>query len=412
MPFAKRTVEPQQLCRRALTAEDGSPPPLEDLRAVSNSALSRTVRQLSDVARHAGSLFHELERELVSTDRRLRDLRDKVRRMERSCEELDPKEEAVEPDPDSVSLGHRSRFPVPNVPSPLDTQTNWIGVLPLPTPEDRMKSQSQAIVSCVVPIDVTEDSSGAARPSGVSTLLNSDESPVASEQTIVVHSSPEAHQENLTLTRLNTRDSGCQTEDLLIAVAGPSRRRIRAQRGQSATFPLSHSTGNIPSLPDSSNTMFSASVSSNLRSQSLPRDGVRLIDKMRINSDNDEEDGELSPFEEKEFLPVPDEKMLNDEEECTDDQVHPERQLSFNQHPKSREHVWMLRHQSHLPCKTDEISSSSETFSSPVHSNAGVLASQMDHKEDHQSSSGNWSGSSSTCPSQTSEQFLLLPHHH
>ncbi|KAK2824845.1 hypothetical protein Q7C36_018772 [Tachysurus vachellii] len=90
MPFAKRTVEPQRLCRSA------SPPALtEDLRALSNAALSRTVRQLSDVARHADSLFHELERELASTDRRLRDLREKVRRVERSTGELDHRQEAV-----------------------------------------------------------------------------------------------------------------------------------------------------------------------------------------------------------------------------------------------------------------------------------------------------------------------------
>lgn len=76
--------------------ENSSPPALlEDLCAVSNAALSSTVRQLSDVARHAGSLFDELERELASTDRRLRDLREKVRRMERSTEELDHKQETV-----------------------------------------------------------------------------------------------------------------------------------------------------------------------------------------------------------------------------------------------------------------------------------------------------------------------------
>lgn len=96
MPFAKRTVAPQRLCRSAGPGQEGSPPALvEDLCAVSNAVLSRTVRQLSDLARHAGSLFHELERELASTDRRLRDLRERVRRMERSTEELDPKQEAV-----------------------------------------------------------------------------------------------------------------------------------------------------------------------------------------------------------------------------------------------------------------------------------------------------------------------------
>lgn len=238
---------------------------------------------------------------------------------------------------------------------------------------------------------------------------DSDESPAATEQTVTVHSSPEACQGDLTLTHLNTRDSGCQTEDFLIAVVAPSRRRIRAQRSQSATFPLSHSTGNIPSLPDSSGTMFTSSISSHLRSHSLPRGGVQLLAEVRVNSDNnEEEEEELLPFEEKEFLSVPGVNTLKDEEESTDDQVQSERQLGgFNQHPESPEHVWIQRALSRLPCKTDEISSSSETFSSPVHSNAGVLVSQMDHKEDHQSSSGNWSGSSSTCPSQTSETIPL-----
>lgn len=227
---------------------------------------------------------------------------------------------------------------------------------------------------------------------------------MAREQIVTVHSSPEACQDD-TLTRLRTRDSGCQTEDFLISASAPSRRRIRAQRGQSATFSLSHSTGNIPSLPDSSDTMFTTSVSSHLRSHSLPRESTRILEEVRISSENDEEeDGELSPFEEEEFLPVPGGNTLKGEEERADVQLRPERQIgSFTQHPGSPEHVWVQRGRSRLPCKTDEISSSSDTFSSPIHSNAGVLVSQMDHKEDHQSSSGNWSGSNSTCPSQTSE---------
>ncbi|KAL6483923.1 hypothetical protein MHYP_G00087960 [Metynnis hypsauchen] len=302
-------------------------------------------------------------------------------------------------DPDSEGIiGLRSKCPIPNVPSTLDKQTNWSGVLPLPTPEDRMKSHSQAVGSCVVPINVTD----------------SDESPVARERTVIVHTSPDTCQEDLILSRLNTRDSGCQTDDLLIVAAAPSRRRIRAQRGQCGTVSLSHSTGNISSLPESSETMFAASIGSRLRSRSLPREGGRLVDEGHNGSDDDDDDDdddeELSPFEAEDFLAVPGEHMLKDEGESTDDQVPPERQLGslkFKQLPESPEHVWMDRGRSHLPHKADmescEISSSSDTFSSPIHSNAGILTSQMDHKEDHQSSSGNWSGSSSTCPSQTSE---------
>lgn len=123
------------------------------------------------------------------------------------------------------------------------------------------------------------------------------------------------------------------------------------------------------------------------------------------DEDDDDDEEELSPFEAEDFLRVPVERIMKDDGESTDDQTVPEEK----QHIGSAEHVWMDRGCSRLPRKADmgscEISSSSDTFSSPIHSvsNAGVLTSQMDHKEDHQSSSGNWSGSSSTCPSQTSE---------
>uniref|UniRef100_A0A672QLK6 NHS actin remodeling regulator n=1 Tax=Sinocyclocheilus grahami TaxID=75366 RepID=A0A672QLK6_SINGR len=323
----------------------------------------------------------------------------------------------VDSDSEVVALGHWPKCPIPNVASTLDKQTNWAGILPLPTPEEKMKTDSQVMNSCIVPINVTGvgfDREASVRcslvhsqsvlqrrrklrrrktitgiPRRVQQDFDSDESPVARERTVMVHNNPEICQEDLTLSRLNTKDSGCQTEESLIVGAAPSRRRIRAQRGQGVTVSLSHSTGNISSLPDNSDTMFTTSVGSRLRSRSLPREGGRL-----------------------DFLPVPGEHILKDYEESTDDQAIPEGQhnsLKFKQHAGSTEHDWIERGRSHLPRKADmgscEISSSSDTFSSPIHSvsNAGVLTSQMDHKEDHQSSSGNWSGSSSTCPSQTSE---------
>lgn len=146
------------------------------------------------------------------------------------------------------------------------------------------------------------------------------------------------------------------------------------------------------------------------------------------NYDDDDEDEELSPYEAEDFIPPgpsPRMKMMmmKDEEESTDDQAPPEPlqlgSLKRLQRSGERdrgsggggspEHSWMERGRSRLPRKADmgscEISSSSDTFSSPIHSvsTTGVLGSHVDHKEDHQSSSGNWSGSSSTCPSQTSE---------
>uniref|UniRef100_A0A8C1U015 NHS actin remodeling regulator n=1 Tax=Cyprinus carpio TaxID=7962 RepID=A0A8C1U015_CYPCA len=348
----------------------------------------------------------------------------------------------VDSDSEVVALGHWPKCPIPNVPSTLDKQTNWAGILPLPTPEEKMKTDSQIITSCIVPINVTGvgfDREASVRcslvhsqsvlqrrrklrrrktitgiPRRVQQDFDSDESPVARERTVIVHTNPDICQEDLTHSRLNTKDSGCQTEEFLIVGAAPSRRRIRAQRGQGVTVSLSHSTGNISSLPDNTDTMFT-SVGSRLRSRSLPREGGRLVDEGHDVSDEDDEEEdeeELSPFESEDFLPVPGEHILKDDEESTDDQAIPEGQhnsLKFKQHAGSTEHDWIERGRSHLPRKADmgscEISSSSDTFSSPIHSvsNAGVLTSQMDHKEDHQSSSGNWSGSSSTCPSQTSE---------
>ncbi|XP_055363633.1 actin remodeling regulator NHS-like [Betta splendens] len=607
MPFAKRAVEPQLLCRYRTPNEERWL--FEDLLSISNVALSRTLRQLSDLARHACSLFQELEDDLASTSLRVGGLQRRLGRLQQTCSELDPKQEAVpvsnldveskltshyqspwqqqrnvlhpctrpacveelhrranhslwppqrdpqrrrsgsgerrvtistgtappvsaypspqllhtqeratnvttqpegqcrdatthlvqiqvkreeacvfttswllfphpfmafmfyasvvfcyvfalvnqfeshrsssptecchfspwsrkaapsDPDTDGVSLGHRSRFPIPNIPSTLDKQTNWSKALPLPTPEERMKSSSQVITSCVIPINVTGlgfDRDASVRcslvhsqsvlqrrrklrrrrtvagiPRQVQLDLDSDDSPSSRERTVIVHASPDITPSNEELAgHLSTRDSGCQTEDFLTSGA-PSRRRIRAQRGQGLSLSLSYSAGNISSLPDSADGMFTASVGARLRSRSLPRDSSRMMDNGRDDSDDEEE---LSPFDAEDFLRGPG----KDEEESTDDQAMSEHQLGlkYKQLSECPEHSWMERARAQLPRKADmgscEISSSSDTFSSPVHSvsAAGVLGGQLDHKEDHQSSSGNWSGSNSTCPSQTSE---------
>ncbi|KAM4548053.1 actin remodeling regulator NHS isoform 1-T1 [Odontesthes bonariensis] len=558
MPFAKRVVQPQLLCRYQIPNEEGLV--FEDLVSISNVALSRTLRQLSDLAKHACSIFQELENDLASTNQRVRGLQGKINQLQQTCSELDPKEEAVpvsnldveskltvhfqapwhqqrnvlhpstrpacveelhrqanfslwaldqdhqrtpsgsrhrrvtisdlppmpmypsppvtprqekrgtssttfqstrsssptecchlspwsrkatpsDPDTDGVALGHRSKFPIPNIPSTLDKQTNWSKALPLPTPEERMKTNSQVVNSCVIPINVTGvgfDRDASVRcslvhsqsllqrrrklrrrrtvagvPRQVQQDLDSDDSPGSRERTVIVHTSADITPSSEELARhLNTRDSGCQTEEFLISGA-PSRRRIRVQRGQGVSLLLSHSAGNISSLPDSADAMFTASVGACLRSRSLPRDTSRMMNNGHNDSD-DEED--LSLFNTEAFLPGHREIILKDEEESTDHQAMSEHQLGslkFTQLSESPECSWMERARSQLPRKADmgsyEISSSSDTFSSPVCSvsAAGVLGGQMDHKEDHQSSSGNWSGSSSTCPSQTSE---TIPH--
>ncbi|KAM3625498.1 uncharacterized protein V6R79_012998 [Siganus canaliculatus] len=613
MPFAKRIVEPQLLCRHQIPNDEGLL--FEDLCAISNVVLSRTLRQLSDLARHACSLFQELENDIINTNQRVWVLQNKIGQIQQTASALDPKKEAVPvsnldiesklsfhyqapwhqqhnvfhpctrppcleelhrnaqlslralhrdeqqrhrstsrernrvtisisvappmptfPSPHSIRRqqrsrlaraqeraerereldyqprkertvreteiqtiqrkerpgreadiqtiqrktastgdseggevlgGHRAKNSAPSAPSTQDKQTNW-SKENVPPSDPKANADSRAISSCIIPINVTGvgfDREASARcslvhsqsvlqrrrklrrrktitgiPKRVQHDMDSDESPVARERTVIVHANP--HQlslchEDLSISgRLHhTRDSGCQTDDFLIAcTAAPSRRRIRAQRGhQGIPASLSHSTGNISSLGDQSDSTYTsvATHGGRLRSRSLPREGGRLIDSDEDDDDNyddDDDDEELSPYEAEDFIPPgpsPRMKMMmmKDEEESTDDQAAPEPlqlgSLKRLQRSGERdrgsggggspEHSWMERGRSRLPRKADmgscEISSSSDTFSSPIHSvsTTGVLGSHVDHKEDHQSSSGNWSGSSSTCPSQTSE---------
>ncbi|XP_068449188.1 actin remodeling regulator NHS [Clinocottus analis] len=544
MPFPKRLVEPQLLWRRRRPADPDEAPPVEDLVSVSNVALSRTLRQLSDLAKHACSVFQELEDELAATGLRVRGLQGRITGVQRGCADLDPKQEAVPvsdldveskltssfrapwlqqrnvlrpstrpacvvelhrqagaglwapprdpqrrrsgsrerrvtismppmpeyapepespeplfqstrssssssssslteccrfspwsrkaapPDGDEVSLGRRHRVPVPNRPSTLDKQTNWSTALPLPTPEQRMRTS--VVASCLIPINVTGvgfDRDASVRcslvhsqsvlqrrrklrrrrtvagvPRQVQRDLDSDDSPGSRGRAL---SGAAPSSEDLD-GRLGTRDSGCQTEDFLISGA-PSRRRLRCQRGPAVS--LSRSAGNILFLSDADAAdMFSASVDARLRSRSLPRDGGRMMDGGRSDDDDEDEEEEedLSPFDAEDFLPGPGDRMLTAGEGSAGDRAAAERQLGlkYEQLSGSPERRWAERTRSRLPRKADmgscEISSSSDTFSSPVHS-VSAAGAAMDHKDDHQSSSGNWSGSSSTCPSQTSE---------
>ncbi|XP_058148132.1 actin remodeling regulator NHS isoform X2 [Dasypus novemcinctus] len=505
-----------------------------DLCAVSNAALARVLRQLSDVARHACSLFQELESDIQLTHRRVWALQGKLGGVQRVLGTLDPKQEAVpvsnldiesklsvyyrapwhqqrniflpatrppcveelhrharqslqalrrehrsrsdrreqrttaplstaapplpayppahsqrrrevkdrhfltshppEDEDTDVMLGQRPKNPIHNIPSTLDKQTNWSKALPLPTPEEKMKQDAQVISSCIIPINVTGvgfDREASIRcslvhsqsvlqrrrklrrrktisgiPRRVQQEIDSDESPVARERNVIVHTNPDPS--SAVNRRSGTRDSECQTEDILIAA--PSRRRIRAQRGQSIAASLSHSAGNISALADKGDTMFTAAASSRTRSRSLPREGNNR------GADAEPKVGDQpSAYEEGEAFVGDCERSPNDGSEVPGSpgaQEHlPTLSLACAQHLHSPQHKLSERGRSRLArMATDsgscDISSNSDTFGSPIHciSTAGVLLrSHMDQKDDHQSSSGNWSGSSSTCPSQTSE---------
>ncbi|XP_030058156.1 actin remodeling regulator NHS [Microcaecilia unicolor] len=548
MPFAKRIVEPQRLYRHAVSPEPEAEAPLAalDLASLGNVALSRLLRQLSDVARHACSLFQEIEADIQSTGRRVRAMHRRIGGVQQLLTSLDPKQEAVpvsnldaesklsdyyktswhqqrniflpssrplcveelhqhakqslrsqrreqrnqadhreerlftsvsvapllpilpaphdqkrrqikeqhplisnrprppsptecchmtpwsrksHPPPEDgtdVMLGQRPRNPVPNIPSTLDKQTNWSKALPLPTPEEKMKQESQVITSCVIPINVTGvgfDREASLRcslvhsqsalqrrrklrrrktisgiPRRVQQEIDSDESPVTRERNVIVHADPEFS--GSVGRRSGTRDSECQTEEILIAA--PSRRRIRSQRGQGSIISLSRSAGNIVDLTERGDPMFTTAVTSRIRSRSLPREGARVSDVGHSLG------AKTSTYEPELFLPSPEKD--NDTITNQGSQEHQPVGLTYSKHLYSPQHTLSERGRSRLSRMADsgscEISSNSDTFGSPLHSisTTGVLlSSHMDPKDDHQSSSGNWSGSSSTCPSQTSE---------
>ncbi|KFQ27894.1 Nance-Horan syndrome protein, partial [Merops nubicus] len=320
-----------------------------------------------------------------------------------------------------VMLGQRPKNPIHNIPSTLDKQTNWSKALPLPTPEEKMKQDAQVISSCIIPINVTGvgfDREASIRcslvhsqsvlqrrrklrrrktisgiPRRVQQEIDSDESPVARERNVIVHANPDFSSSGS--RRSGTRDSECQTEEILIAA--PSRRRIRAQRGQSA---------NILVLAENGDAAFAAAVSNRIRSRSLPREGARA------SEGHQDATAKSAGYEAERFL-AGQERIPKKGKEVLSKQGSQEHQpigLTCPQHLHSPEHSIGERGRSRLSRMADsgscEISSNSDTFGSPIHSisTAGVLlSSHMDQKDDHQSSSGNWSGSSSTCPSQTSE---------
>uniref|UniRef100_A0A3Q3DNL2 NHS actin remodeling regulator n=1 Tax=Hippocampus comes TaxID=109280 RepID=A0A3Q3DNL2_HIPCM len=515
MPFAKRIVEPPLLCRHQIPNDEGLL--FEDLCAITNVILSRTLRQLSDLARHACSLFQELENDIVSTNQRVWGLQNKIGQIQQNANALDPKKEAVVsnldiesklsvhyqapwhqqhnvfhpctrppcleelhknaqfslralhrdekqnerptsrernrvtisistvpaiptfPSPHSIrrqqrsrlfecfyslhpiegcifipwnrKTGHKTKTSAPAVPATPDKETKWSKENVSHSDQKTTSDDSLAVSSCIIPINVTVgfDREASARCS-------------------LVHSQSVLQRRR----KLRRRKTITGIPKRVQQDMAPSRRRIRAQRGhQGIPASLSHSTGNISSLGDQSDSTYTSTTThtGRLRSRSLPREGGRLMDSDEDDDDNydddDDEDEDLSPYEPEDFIPPgPSPRlkmmMMKDEEESTDDQAAPEplqlgslkrlqRSGERDRGEGSPEHCWMERGRSRLPRKADmgscEISSSSDTFSSPIHSvsTTGVLSSHTDHKEDHQSSSGNWSGSSSTCPSQTSE---------
>ncbi|XP_073789464.1 NHS-like protein 1 isoform X13 [Danio rerio] len=114
----------------------------------------------------------------------------------------------------------------------------------LPTPEEKMRQQAQAVLTDIVPINVTaaKGRGGELRPQSM--FIPGQYSTLG-----------RVMNGNSTLRQSVTKDSGCQTE--AVKIVPPSVRRIRAQKGQGIAAQMagiSTSATNISSVSDGSST--------------------------------------------------------------------------------------------------------------------------------------------------------------
>uniref|UniRef100_A0A3Q1EJD8 NHS-like 1b n=1 Tax=Acanthochromis polyacanthus TaxID=80966 RepID=A0A3Q1EJD8_9TELE len=190
-------------------------------------------------------------------------------------DETDKKSTASSAEDDKSQLSMRSQTPqgggeMGDV-SDVDGQVIWNKATPLPTPEEKMRQAAQAVPTDIVAINVTaaKGRGGELRPHSM--FIPGQYSTLGRVGSI-----------SSTLRRSETRDSGCQTEE--VKIVPPSMRRIRAQRGQGiaaqmAGISASSSTGSISiSSSDSSGILmmphqFNGDPS---RFHSLPRQGARV----------------------------------------------------------------------------------------------------------------------------------------
>ncbi|XP_069786820.1 NHS-like protein 1 isoform X2 [Narcine bancroftii] len=205
-------------------------------------------------------------------------------------------------DEEMLFHSRRPKTPVPPDPSEIDVQTNWTKALPLPTPEEKMRQQAQAIQTDVVPINVTGESfdrqAGNRRslvhsntplrrptkikrrktitglPESVQKELGSGQSLARGSSTILQgHFSTMSRLESSrsSKARSSTRDSSCQTEE--IKVVPPSVRRIRAQKGQGIAAQLAGTSGCVSPVLGATG---SPPARDQLRFHSLPRQGAKV----------------------------------------------------------------------------------------------------------------------------------------
>ncbi|XP_038616117.1 NHS-like protein 1 isoform X2 [Tachyglossus aculeatus] len=326
---------------------------------------------------------------------------------------------SVSSEEEKLILVRRPRTPTSSDCPDINTHTNWIKPLPLPTPEEKMRQQAQTIQMDVVPINVTATGTGQSDFRGHSVYAPD-------------HCSTLGRMDGYccTLQRSETRDSSSQTDE--VKVVPPSMRRIRAQKGQGIAAQmsqLSNSSSNMSVLSDSAGIVGPSRLNSEVGFHSLPRPGARVslqpLDRAPINSDPEEDLAGLLPYQMSKMqgadspvhvgcgpwtgaLPRPQFQELGHFESekgpnpaCV---VSPHATYSTCVIPNatlssSSEVIVIHTTQSTGQPDSKVCSASSSAKTKPRDYPAAVGA----VKDDHQSSSGNWSESSSTRHSQTSD---------
>ncbi|XP_009458991.1 PREDICTED: NHS-like protein 1 [Nipponia nippon] len=391
------------------------PPCVEDLHRQAKLNLKSVLRECDKLRRdgyRSSQYYSQGPTFSSSSSATCGSYQDDYEEIEQKCPVSSPEEEKL------ITI-KRPKTPVPNELSDINTQTNWTKSLPLPTPEEKMRQQAQAVQTDVVPINVTAVGTGQSDFRGHSMYVPD-------------HCSTLGRLDSYrsAMQRSETKDTSCQTEE--VKVVPPSMRRIRAQKGQGIAAQMSQfssSSGNMSVMSDSAAVIFASRQNSDIGFHSLPRAGARVslqsleqtqstsrqtedvagtlphqISKLQVDDSvvhlrNNPTTGTLSRPKSQEVRSYDSEKSASPA--CV---VSPHATYSTSIIPNatlSSSSEVIVIHTAQSVGSLDSKITSSAAYPKPRDN--PVASSAVSGKEDHHSSSGNWSESSSTRHSQTSD---------
>ncbi|XP_062834252.1 NHS-like protein 1 isoform X2 [Anolis carolinensis] len=355
----------------------------------------------------------------------------------------------------------RPKTPISNEFSDINTQTNWTKSLPLPTPEEKMRQQAQAVQTDVIPINVTGENfdrqasirrsliytdTVVRRPKKVKRRKTITGIPDNIQRELVGTGKSDFRGHSLyvpehysTLGRLesyhsssmqncDTKESSCQTEE--VKVVPPSVRRIRAQKGQGIAAQmsqLSNSSGNMSVMSDSAGVVFASRLNNDLGFHSLPRSGARVslqLLERRHSLSKSREDGTLSHQINRLQVADSTEYMRNDSKvDLLQRPEFQEARFSEDENPACLVSPHAAYATSVIPNAT--LSSSSEVIAIHTSHGAGLMDDKINSpssyskprdnlvanrmvktKDPHHSSSGTWNETCSTHNSQPSDPIV------